>query len=121
MVFDLCNIRCLLSLACLLGFACLPGFASVSQPLRAQGVTAALTGTVADSSDAIIPGATVILKSEQGGGMRRTLSNTEGYFSFSAIPPGTYTVTIEAQGFQKWEEKGIVLNSSDKRNLSNIS
>src|SRR6267378_2692583 len=89
----------------LLGLVCLLGFASVSQSLRAQNVTAALTGTVADSSGAVIPGATVILKSEQSGDTRRTLSNSDGYFTISAIQPGSYTITIEAQGFQKWEEK----------------
>src|SRR5258708_30194102 len=108
-------------LQCTLSLACVLGLASISQTLRAQNVTAALTGTVADSSGAVIPGATVILKSEQSGDTRRTLSNSDGYFTISAIQPGTYTITIEAQGFKSWEEKGIDLNASDKRNLSNIS
>ncbi|MDP8979180.1 MAG: carboxypeptidase-like regulatory domain-containing protein [Acidobacteriota bacterium] len=105
----------------LLSLACLLGLGSIPQSLRAQGVTSALTGTVADSSGAVIPGATVIMKSEQSGDTRRTLSNNDGYFTISAVQPGTYTVTIEAQGFKMWEEKGIVLNASDKRNLSNIA
>src|ERR1022692_4493681 len=104
---------------CLFGLACVLGFAILSTPLQAQ--TAALTGTVADPTHAVIPNATVVLKSELSGDTRRTLSNGEGYFTISAIQPGAYTVTIEAQGFQKWEEKGIVLNAGDKRNLSNIS
>src|SRR5205823_3031810 len=68
---------------CLLGVACVLGF--VSQPLAAQGATAALTGTVADVSKAVIPNATVTLTSEQSGDTRRTLSNAEGYFTVSAI------------------------------------
>jgi hypothetical protein len=95
------------------------GFAVLSTPLQAQ--TAALAGTVADPTHAIIPNATVILKSDLSGDTRRTLSNGEGYFTISAIQPGTYSVSIEATGFQKWEEKGIVLNAGDKRNLSNIA
>ncbi len=103
----------------LLGIVCVLGF--VSQRLEAQGGTATLTGTVADSSKAVIPNATVVLKSELSGDTRRTLSNAEGYFTISAIQAGTYTVIIEAPGFEKWEEKGIVMNSGDKRNMSDIA
>src|SRR5579859_3275824 len=81
---------------CLLGVAGLLVFAS--QRLEAQGATAALAGTVADASSAVVPNATVVLKSDQSGDTRRTLSNAEGYFTISAIQPGTYSVSIEAAG-----------------------
>src|SRR5271165_2579789 len=89
--------------------------------LHAQNTSAALTGTVADSTGAVIPNATVILKSESSGDTRRTVSNAEGYFTISAIQPGSYTVTVEASGFSKWEQKGVSFNSGDKRNLSDIA
>ncbi len=114
-LFNRLLIHCAFSLACLLALG------SASQVLFAQNVTSALSGTVADASGAVVPGATVIMKSEQSGDTRRTVSNSDGYFTISAIQPGTYTITIEAQGFQKWEEKGLVMNSSEKRNLSNIA
>ena len=88
--------------------------------LIAQSVTATLTGTVADASGAVVPNATIIVKSEASGDTRRTVSNTEGYFTVSAVPPGSYAVSVQATGFKLWEQKGVVLNSSDKRNLSDI-
>ncbi len=91
-----------------------------SPAIQAQG-TASLTGTVADSTGAVVAGATVILKSEASGDIRRTVSNGDGYFTISAIQPGSYSVTVEAKGFKGWEEKGIVFNASDKRNLSDIA
>ena len=89
--------------------------------LVAQNVSATLTGTVTDASGAIVPKATVLLKNEASGDIRRTTSNGEGYFTFASIPPTTYTVTVEMQGFSSWEMSGVVLNSGDKRNLSNIA
>ena len=57
--------------------------------LQAQNVTGTLTGTVADPSGAVIPGATVIMKNEQSGDERRTVSNTDGFFSINAVQPVT--------------------------------
>src|SRR5258708_6936928 len=91
-----------------------------SPALQAQG-TEPLTGTVADERGAVVAGATVILKNEARGDIRRTISNGDGYFTISAIQPGSYTAMVEAKGFSRWEEKGIVFNASDKRNLSDIA
>src|SRR5512142_2196943 len=83
-----------------------------------QTTTATLTGTVSDASGAVIPGASVILTNDQSGDVRRTVTNGEGYYSLSPIPPGAYTLTIEARGFEKGVARGIVLNSADKRSIS---
>ncbi|HKW96301.1 MAG TPA: carboxypeptidase-like regulatory domain-containing protein [Bryobacteraceae bacterium] len=88
--------------------------------LAGQTVTASLTGTVADSSGAVVPNATITLKNDNSGDIRRTVSNNEGYFTVAAIPPGSYSVTVDAAGFVKWERTGLVFNSGDKRNLSDI-
>lgn len=87
----------------------------------AQNTSATLTGTVTDASSAIVPKAAVSLKNEASGDIRRTVSNGEGFFTFASIPPATYSITITMQGFSTWEMSGVVLNSGDKRNLSNIS
>jgi hypothetical protein len=96
-------------------------FALSFQPSAlAQTTTATLTGTVFDVSGAVVPGATVTLKSDTSGDLRDTVSNSEGYFSFAAVPPGTYTITVEKENFKTWEAKSIVLNSDDKRNVMGI-
>jgi len=86
----------------------------------AQTTTAALTGTVYDSSGAIIPGASVSLKNEASGDFRRTLSNGDGYFTFAAVPPGSYTLVVEMKGFKGSEIKNVVLNSGDKRSITEV-
>jgi len=86
----------------------------------AQTTTATLTGTVFDASGAVVADAAVSLKNQASGDLRTTTSNGEGYFTFAAVPPATYSVTVEKEGFKAWEAKGIVLNSADKRNVIGI-
>src|SRR5262252_4742653 len=86
----------------------------------AQTTTAALSGTVSDSSGAVVPKADITLTDEASGSVRRTTSNGEGYFSFAAVPPGSYAVKIEMEGFKAWEGKGIALNAADKRAITGI-
>lgn len=85
-----------------------------------QSITGQLSGIVNDQSGAVIPNANIILRSDATRDVRRTVSNSEGFFSFAAVPPGTYTVTVEAQGFANWERRGVILNPGDKRTLSDI-
>src|ERR1043166_433680 len=86
----------------------------------AQTTSAALTGTVFDASGAVVPKADVTLKNEASGDARHTVSNGDGYFTFAAVPPGSYTVSIVSEGFKRWEAKGIILNSADKRTVTGI-
>jgi len=89
-------------------------------PAFAQNVTGTLTGIVSDATGAVVPGASVIMKNEASGDIRKTVSNGEGFFSITAVQPGSYQVLVEAKGFQKYEQKGLVFNSGDKRTLSEI-
>src|SRR5215467_8911402 len=86
----------------------------------AQTTSATLTGTVFDASGAVVPDATVTLKNEASGDLRSTKTNGEGYFTFAAVPPTTYTVTVEKENFKTWTTKSIVLTSDDKRNMAGI-
>lgn len=65
-----------------------------------QTGTSSVTGTVKDGQGNLIPGATVRLFGGQGGA-RTTTTNNSGLYSFSALPPGTYKVEVEAAGFKK--------------------
>ncbi len=77
--------------------------AAVMAPsLMAQSlVSGDLTGTVTDPSGAVVPGATVTLKSDANGQTRTTTSNAAGAYRFSLLQPGSYTVTANAEGFSK--------------------
>jgi len=86
-----------------------------------QNANGSLTGTVLDPSGAVIPGASVIMKDDSTGVERRTVSNSDGFFSINAVQVGDYTVTIQAQGFQQYQQKGVHFDLGDKRNLANIA
>ena len=76
-------------------------------PALAQiGQTATLTGTVTDSTGAILPGATVTVTSESLiGGSRTATTDASGTYRFPALPPGRYMVTVEMPSFKKWEQE----------------
>ncbi len=81
-------------LACLLA-ACLMVPAAFGQSL----VSGDLVGTVTDPSGAVVSNATVSLKSNGTGETRTTTSNSSGLYRFSLLNPGSYTVSVSAQGF----------------------
>ena len=94
---------------------------SQSPILLGQGATATITGTVMDQSQAVVPGATVLLVDQNSGDTRRTLSNGEGYFTFSAVQARTYKIRVELSGFQGWERVGVEVHPGDKVNIDNVS
>jgi hypothetical protein len=74
--------------------------------------TGIVTGSVIDTSEQVIPGATVTLVNEATGDARTAVTNDRGEFTFRAVQPGTYTVAAELAGFRKYERRNNVLNAS---------
>ena len=68
-------------------------------------------------SGAVVPQAKVNLKNEGSGDLRRTVSNSDGFFTFAAVPAGIYEVTIEAPGFLNYQISGSEPSGSERRNL----
>src|SRR5258708_15691544 len=87
---------------------------------HAQQLTATLSGIAADQTDARVPGARVIVKNDNSGDIRETKADSSGFFSVTALIPGTYTVSLTAKDFAPWEMNGIVLSQGDSRTLPNI-
>src|SRR5205085_10989056 len=70
----------------------LMGIAATPRPGFAQGgVTATLSGTVLDSSGAIVPGATITAKNNATASARSAASGADGLFTIPALEPGNYT------------------------------
>ena len=76
--------------------------------------TGIVTGTVVDASGQILPGASVALTNEAKGDARTLVTNERGDFTFRAVPPGIYTVTVELIGFRKFEQHNNVVNASSQ-------
>ena len=68
----------------------------------AQSDTATIAGTVKDPTGAVIANAAVEIRNEATGLERRATTNEAGYFVVPNLPPGYYTVSIEATGFKKY-------------------
>jgi Carboxypeptidase regulatory-like domain/TonB dependent receptor len=71
--------------------------------------TSGLTGTVTDLSGATMPGAKVTLTSTETGAQRETTSNEAGAYEFSALQPGSYTLTFQKEGFAQVTSAAIRL------------
>jgi hypothetical protein len=82
-------------------------FAS-SIPLFAQS-TGELTGTVTDSSGAVVPNAQLRLTNTTTGAVLNGLTNEAGVYRFSALTPGVYTLTIILSGFAETRVTGITI------------
>ncbi|MCX6626997.1 MAG: carboxypeptidase regulatory-like domain-containing protein, partial [Candidatus Solibacter sp.] len=68
-----------------------------------------ITGTITDSSSAPVPGATVTVKSPTTGLSQVATSATDGSYSFVYLPVGTYSLSVEKEGFKKGEASNLQL------------
>ena len=85
-------------------------FVVVSTIALAQSITSGdITGTVTDPSNAATPNATVTLTNVNTNATQTTLTTQQGTYRFAFVPPGTYSVTVKATGFQSQQRTGIVV------------
>jgi hypothetical protein len=83
-----------------------------STDLRAQvSTTGKITGVVTDPSSGAVPNATVTVKSTALMASRTTTTQSDGSYLFDLLPPGTYTLTVTASGFQTLEQTGIAITA----------
>ena len=86
---------------------CLSLFASAA---FGQATTATILGNVRDSSGAAMPGVAVTATNLATNFSRSAKSDETGYYLIQFLPVGTYRVEVEAQGFKKFVQSGIVLD-----------
>jgi outer membrane receptor protein involved in Fe transport len=85
-------------------------FAMFSLFCSAQSITSGdVAGTVTDPSGAAIPGAAVTLTNLSTNTSQKAATNSEGGYRFAFVSPGTYKLTISANGFQTQERPGVVV------------
>jgi Carboxypeptidase regulatory-like domain/TonB dependent receptor len=77
----------------------------------------AISGTVTDSTGAVVPSANVTALRVDTGVAQATVTNASGIFTFSNLVVGTYTVTVKAAGFMTQTVSGIALDVSQQRDL----
>ncbi|HEX3572708.1 MAG TPA: carboxypeptidase regulatory-like domain-containing protein [Acidobacteriaceae bacterium] len=68
--------------------------------LHAQSDNSSVSGTINDLTGAVLPRATVTVTNEATHEARTATSNNGGSYTVTNLPPGSYTVRVEAQGFE---------------------
>lgn len=75
----------------------------------AQTFTSSIAGTVTDSTGAVVRGASLQLQNMDTSDIRVQKSGDDGAYSFAALLPGTYKLTVTYQGFETYVKSGMVL------------
>src|SRR6266536_5659683 len=77
--------------------------------LMAQEFTGNIVGVVSDSSGGVMPGVAVTVSGETIQGVRSTVTESNGAYRLTLLPPGTYTVEYELTGFATLKRGGILV------------
>ena len=78
---------------------------------HAQAQTAAeITGRVTDPSKAAIPNAAVTATNSATGAVRKAQTDSQGHYALTELPAGTYSITVEHEGFQQLKQTGVIVN-----------
>ena len=94
----------------------------LASALTALGQTSAsLSGTVTDSNGSAVIGAKITVSDPSKNLQIETKTSSDGNFSFPTLQPGTYNVTVEAQGFKKAVKTGLVLAVADRQSTGVIA
>src|SRR6516164_8651971 len=95
--------------------------ACVVSTAGAQSNTATLTGTVTDTSGALVAHAAITITDQASGVKRTTASDDRGYFSLVGIPVGNYDIAVSAPCFNTLVRKGIAVHINDQVELKGIA
>src|SRR5262245_60642530 len=89
-----------------------------STPLFSQSSNGTISGTVSDTSGAIVPGVTVTATNNATGIVTTVLSNDAGVYNFASLLPGTYKVSATLPGFQMTTFNDVQLGNAGQLRLN---
>jgi len=101
-----------------LGLLLTVGLAMLCVPASAQISTSRLKGVVRNPSGAAVPGARVGVLAAESQLRLEVLTDTDGAYSFPALPPGEYTVTVDAKDFLQAVRRQVGLNINQTLDVS---
>ncbi|MGI4826894.1 MAG: carboxypeptidase regulatory-like domain-containing protein, partial [Janthinobacterium lividum] len=87
--------------------------ALLAAPASAQEFRGTISGTVADATGAVIPGANVVVREVNTGTVNNTKSDSDGQYVVPFLLPGTYSITVTFPGFQQVVRAGSRLQSQE--------
>jgi hypothetical protein len=86
----------------------------------AQSTSGSITGTVKDNAGAPIADASVVISNPATNLKRQTATTNTGVFTATQLPPGSYNITVEKNGFKKLEKSNVILNATDLVNAGDF-
>lgn len=86
----------------------------------AQIQSGTISGTVVDSSGSVVPNAVITITSNQTGAKRSAATTDIGGFTLTALPPGGYSLKVEATGFATVERTGLALSATERLDVSRL-
>jgi len=86
--------------------------------MLAQTDAAQLSGTITDSTGAVLPHAEILIVNQDTGIYRAVQSDQEGQYTAPALQPGHYRVTVKVDGFKTLVTQQVTLNVAQKANVS---
>ena len=93
---------------------------AASSCVRAQSVTGRISGTVTDSADAAIAGATAQLTNDLTKQVRTLTTESSGSFIFIDLVPGDYSIHVTHPGFKAYDQRAINVSTDEKVALHDI-
>ena len=97
------------------------GMCCCARSVDAQVVTGTITGVVSDPSGAAFPEVTITVTSPAlPGGPVRSVTNAQGAYRFSTLPPGVYEMSVSTPGFAAYVEKDlrVTVGGTIERNVT---
>ena len=88
-----------------------------STPAFAQFERTAVAGTIRDQQGGVMPGVTVTATNQATGTADTAVTDASGFYSFSTLLPGQYTISAELQGFKKSSKTGVQLDAAGAATL----
>ena len=107
--------------------ALLFAFVSIGVAFGQGSASGDLHVIVKDEKGSVVTSATVTAREQAKATVRATTSNTDGEYRLVSLPPGVYTITVEAPGFAKAEAKdqtltvtGTILQAAFQNSLAGV-
>jgi len=82
---------------------------SLSTYAASQETTGGVEGYVTDASGATVGKATIVLTGDKLIGAKKIVTDSSGFYKFTAIDPGTYTLTVVAPGFKELKRESLAI------------
>jgi len=79
----------------------------IAAAIHAQSDRGAITGTVTDPANGVIPNAAVVAANSHTGAQYQTVTAGIGNYTLPSLPAGVYNVSVEVAGFKKLTRRGV--------------